>query len=160
MTPHYRMAAAGDIPRLLEMLDDIVALHQQGRPDIFRPGGCRKYTEDQLRDLLAAPDTPIFVAADEQDQVVGYIFAQIHRYHGHPVYADRDELYIDDFCVLPSLRGQHVGTQLFSRFRDYAVREGFDAIYLNVWEFNESAVRFYESLGMVTRSRHMELRLH
>jgi len=36
---------------------------------------------------------------------------------------------------------------------------GFDRIELNMWEFNEGALRFYESVGFKTYRRYMEFEL-
>mgnify|MGYP002516362319 CR=1 FL=1 len=40
--------------------------------------------------------------------------------------------------------------------RDFAREKGFHRIELNMWEFNEGALRFYESLGFRTYRRYME----
>ena len=158
MQLHFRPARPDDAGEILSLLADIGALHHNGRPDIFKPD-IRKYSAEDLTVILQNPDSPILVAADENDKTVGYIFAQLRRIKDHPLFVDRCELDIDDFCVRDGLRGQHVGTRLFDYCKQYAAQNGVDIIYLNVWEFNQSAAAFYERLGMTTRSRYMELRL-
>ena len=37
-----------------------------------------------------------------------------------------------------------------------AKEKGYDRIELNMWEFNESALRFYESVGFKTYRRYLE----
>ena len=41
----------------------------------------------------------------------------------------------------------------------YAKNEGFDRIELNMWEFNQGALAFYESIGFTTYRRFMEIKL-
>lgn len=67
--------------------------------------------------------------------------------------------YIDDFCVKSIYQKKGIGRLLFNHVVDYAKTEGASSIQLTVWEFNENAIKFYESLGMSTRNRRMELNL-
>ena len=39
------------------------------------------------------------------------------------------------------------------------VIKGFDRVELNMWEFNSSALEFYEAMGFRTYRRYMELKL-
>lgn len=48
---------------------------------------------------------------------------------------------------------------LFTHIVDYAKSNEASSIQLNVWDFNENAIKFYESLGMSTRNRRMELNI-
>ena len=154
-----RKAEEKDFPKIMELLEGIAALHHSGRPDLFREGRFSKYTAGQLPAVIANPDTPVFVAADENDAVAGYVFCTVKRTHEHPVFRDFTALYIDDFCVDPCRRRQGVGHLMMDAVKAYAKAERFHHIDLNVWEFNESAIRFYESCGMTTQRRYMEILL-
>ena len=46
-----RKAKEKDIPRILELLEQVLQIHADIRPDIFIPG-TTKYTIDELRELL------------------------------------------------------------------------------------------------------------
>ena len=46
-----RKAEEKDIPRILELLGQVLQIHADIRPDIFIPG-TTKYTIDELRELL------------------------------------------------------------------------------------------------------------
>ena len=71
ITMTIRQAEMADIPRLLELLLQVHAVHSEGRPDIFRRGG-RKYEKEDLAVILASPETPVFVAEEEESGVLGY----------------------------------------------------------------------------------------
>ena len=45
-----RFANIGDIPALIALLRQVGQVHQEIRPDIFRPG-CQKYTPEELTGL-------------------------------------------------------------------------------------------------------------
>ena len=48
---------------------------------------------------------------------------------------------------------------MFMFIKADAKLHGFDRIDLNMWEFNENALAFYEAMGMKTYRRYMELKL-
>jgi len=156
MNINIRRAQPKDSGRIIELLVQIAALHHNGRPDVFRPA-CKKYTPEEFADILCNPDKPVFVAVDETDRVVGYCFCIVMRYSNHHVFYDHVTLYIDDLCVDETLRGSGVGKALFAVVKAYATKIGADNIDLNVWEFNTNAIKFYESCGMTTKSRKMEI---
>ena len=68
-----RKAEMRDIPKLTELLSEVLELHAKIRPDIFISGST-KYTEEELCGILANEKTPVFVAADENYAVRGYVF--------------------------------------------------------------------------------------
>ncbi|MBS7361897.1 MAG: GNAT family N-acetyltransferase, partial [Oscillospiraceae bacterium] len=72
MFKEIRTAQPKDCPRLLELLQQICALHSEIRPDLFQ-NGSSKYTVKSLEKLLDDSTRLTFVAVDEQDGVMGYI---------------------------------------------------------------------------------------
>ncbi len=142
-----RTASERDIPALNKLLRQVLDVHQSGRPDLFREGA-KKYTDDQLCELLASADHPIFVA-EEEGRVLGYAFCEHQQEKDSNILTDVRTLYIDDICIDEGERGKHIGKAIYQYVCDYARREGFYRITLNVWSCNPSALRFYEAMGLV-----------
>ncbi|MBR6556010.1 MAG: GNAT family N-acetyltransferase, partial [Clostridia bacterium] len=111
-----------------------------------------------LRVILADDDQPVFCVRDGEN-LLATAYLQIRRVEENSVLRRRLTVYVDDFCVSSESRGLHVGTRLMEHVIAYAREIGADNVLLNVYEFNTAAIRFYESLGMTTESRHMELAL-
>lgn len=151
-----RRAENSDCDKVLLLLENIAQLHHNGRPDLFR-SGAKKYSREELEVIFKDPGKPVFIAADENNNVLGYAFCIIIDYKNHSVFNDYRSLYIDDLCVDESVRGQNIGGRLFEAVKEYAKTNGVYNIDLNVWEFNERAIRFYERCGMKTQRRKMEL---
>ena len=151
-----RRAEITDIPHILRLLVQVCNVHQDIRPDIFKRDGV-KYTESHLMELLADEGRPVWCAV-EDGRFLGYCFCQWVQYRDSSVSTDRRELYIDDLCVDESARGQGVATALFRFVTDTAKASGTDFITLNVWQGN-SALQFYEKMGMKPRKTTLELRL-
>ena len=149
-----RFAAAQDVLGILELLRQVGHVHYEGRPDIFRDNA-QKYGASQVLALLNSSKTPIFVAVEEE-KVLGYCFCKVKAYENESVVNDHTELYIDDLCVDENHRGQHIGTALYNEVLRYAKMRGCHNITLNVWCFNERAMKFYESLGMKPQRMFME----
>ena len=158
MLKAIRTAQPKDCPRLLELLQQICALHSEIRPDLFQ-NGSSKYTVKSLEKLLDDSTRLTFVAVDEQDSVMGYIFCILIDHTLDSARCSNKELYIDDLCVDASVRGKGVAKALFDRAKAYGEELGCDALTLNVWEGNDRARHFYEKCGLTPRKTYMELSL-
>ena len=137
------------------LLRQVLEVHHNGRPDIFK-SGAKKYTDAELDSILRDDSRPIFVAVDRQSSVLGYAFCIFQQHENNNILTDIKTLYIDDLCVDESLRGQHIGRALYDFVVDFAKKSGCYNLTLNVWSCNESALRFYERLGLVPQKIGME----
>lgn len=151
---HIRFATEGDIPGMIDLLQQVGEVHHQIRPDLFR-GGAQKYDENALKALLCDGKRPILIA-DDQGAVAGYCFCILQITENNPVLCDRKVLYIDDLCVEETLRGTGIAKLLYHRALDYARELGCDAVTLNVWSGNP-AQGFYERMGMKPQKVGMEV---
>ena len=69
---------------------------------------------------------------------------------------DVKTLYIDDLCVDELARGQHIGKILYDYVIEFARKNGFYNVTLNVWADNKNALLFYEKLELKTQKICME----
>ena len=153
---NIRRAAERDIPGLNRLLEQVLMVHHVGRPDLFK-SGAKKYTDEELKEILADDSRPIFVGVDEAEEVMGYVFCIFQQHIGSHILTDIKTLYIDDLCVDENLRGQHIGRQLYDYVVQFAKESGCYNVTLNVWSCNESALRFYEKCGLKPQKVGMEV---
>lgn len=151
-----RRAEISDIPGIDRLLEQVCMVHHIGRPDLFQGNHNRKYTDDQLSDMMTDDDRPIFVSVDEAQNVLGYAFCIMQQHPDDNVLTDIKTLYIDDLCVDENLRGQHIGHSLYEYVLRYAKEQGCYNVTLNVWTCNEPAMRFYEKCGLKPQKIGME----
>ena len=149
-----RFAKEKDIPQIMDLLSQVDLVHHNGRPDIFKIG--TKYSADELKVMLKDKTRPILVCTDENDSVMGYCFCVFEQHVNNSVLTDIKTLYIDDLCVDEKLRGKHIGKQLYDAALKLAKENGCYNLTLNVWSCNQSAMRFYESLGLKPQKIGME----
>lgn len=150
-----RFAIEKDIPKLEDLLKQVCLVHHNGRPDIFKIG--TKYSAEELKKLINDIQRPILVSVDQNDSVLGYCFCIFQQHKENSVLTDIKTLYIDDLCVEESLRGRHIGKELYQAAIKLARENGCYNLTLNVWSCNPSAMKFYETQGLVPQKIGMEL---
>ena len=79
------------------------------------------------------------IVATQRDRIVGYV---------NPV-VDQKEAWVGGLGVIPSHRGQGVGTKLMEAAEEAVRRRGVDEMILEVIEGNSSATRLYTTMGYV-----------
>ena len=150
-----RRARECDMKDISRLLVQVNMVHHQGRPDLFRAGK-KKYTDEQLRELIHDDSRPIFVAVDDQERVLGYAFCIFQQHLDDNILTDIRTLYIDDLCVDETIRGQHIGKSLYEAVLAFARESGCYNVTLNVWTLNEGAMKFYEKCGLKPQKVGME----
>ena len=150
-----RRAENGDLAGLNKLLQQVLMVHHNGRPDLFKPNA-KKYTDEEISRIIANDETPIFVAVDEENEVLGYAFCVFKQFLNNEIMTDIKTLYIDDLCVDEEKRGMHIGKKLYEYVIDYARESGCYNVTLNVWSCNENAMKFYEKCGLVPQKVGME----
>lgn len=149
-----RRAKERDIPTINKLLYEVLKVHSDVRPDLFKVG-TKKYTDEELKKILADDQTPVFVA-EKDGSVVGYAFCVHQQYINNNNMTDIKTLYIDDLCVDEAVRGAYVGKALYEYVIHYAKEQGCYNVTLNVWADNKNAVKFYEKIGLKVQKIGME----
>ena len=86
------------------LLVEVNNLHQKLRPDIFIENAV-KYDEKKFDEIISNDSTPVFVAVDDEGNVLGHLFCSVRDYVQVKVYKDFKSLFIDDLCVEEGARG-------------------------------------------------------
>lgn len=151
-----RLAKKEELERVNEIRKMVNDIHVLGRSDIFRAG----FTEElknYIYDIWNAENKDIIVA--ERDGVLcGFACVQYVDKPENPFMNARRFYAVEEFGVDEKFRRQGVGTEIINFIRQDAKRRGLDKVELNMWEFNKSALAFYEAVGFKTFRRDMELR--
>ena len=74
-----REATIQDLASLNHLLFQVNNVHADGRPDLFQHGS-KKYTDEQLIQVIQDDTRPIFVYEDHLHQILGYVFC-IEQHH-------------------------------------------------------------------------------
>jgi GNAT superfamily N-acetyltransferase len=68
-------------------------------------------------------------------------------FHNYSTFLGRPGLYLEDLFVVPEWRGRGVGRALLTHLARIAVDRGCGRMEWSVLKWNETAIRFYRSLG-------------
>ncbi len=150
-----RRAKVTDMKGINHLLEQVLMVHHNGRPDLFK-AGAKKYTDEELRVIIQDDKRPVFVAVDEAQRVLGYAFCVFQQYLNNNILTDIKTLYIDDLFVDEGLRGQHIGRSLYEYVLKFAKEQECYNVTLNVWACNESAMKFYQRCGLIPQKVGME----
>ena len=149
-----RRADITDLKGINKLLSQVLEVHHNARPDIFKTGA-KKYTDSELEKIILDETKPIFVAT-EGDEVIGYAFCVIIRHTNHNIFTDIKTLYIDDLCVDENMRGRNIGKALYEYVLDFARQIDCYNVTLNVWSDNKGALAFYEKMELKSQKVTME----
>lgn len=152
-----RKAELSDLAQICELVKEVHSLHVSNRPDIYEDVD-DPFTEERFRNMLEDLKTEAFLAFSG-DELTAYAFVKYIPTPKIDLLKQYLVCYIDDFCVKSSYHRKGVGKKLFEYIKHRAVEKGAATLDLTVWEFNSNAIKFYESLGMKTKNRRLELKL-
>ncbi len=98
---------------------------------------------DLLRDGFGPEPKYRCIIAEWSGKPAGFAFF----FYNYSTWRGRPGLYLEDLFVLPELRGHGIGKALLQELAKIAVNEHCYGIRWMVLEWNEPALKFYESLG-------------
>jgi GNAT superfamily N-acetyltransferase len=134
--PVVRPAASADIPTLIRFIHELA--------EFERSPGSVAIDDDQLRQALFSEHPTVFAhVATVADQVVGMAIWFLN----FSTWTGRNGIYLEDLYVEPAARAAGVGRALLSELADIARRSGHGRVDWSVLKWNESAIRFYRSIG-------------
>ncbi|WP_026675252.1 GNAT family N-acetyltransferase [Alkalihalobacterium bogoriense] len=150
-----RKAEQNDYVLLLPLFKQIHEFHVFVRPDLYKENSTpveQEFFESQLSD----EKQHIFVAAIGND-IVGVVVTKEEEINENSFVNARKVLFIKSLCVAETHRKKGIGKKLTNYVFDYGRRLKVNSIELGVSEENTSAIEFYRSIGMTTKSRKMEI---
>lgn len=94
------------------------------------------------------------IVAEKDGQIVGFAL----YYTNYSTWKGKC-LYLEDFYVLPELRGEGIGSMLFDEVVEIARKRGVKRMDWQVLEWNEPAINFYKKKDAVLDPEWMNGRL-
>ena len=144
-----------ELERINVLRKQVNDLHVEGKPDVFKPG-FNEELQNYVYYIFKDPEQKI-VVADKDGEICG--FAILHHIYKpeNPFMKVRDFLDIDEFCVDEKHRREGIATDMVEFIKNFAIDQGYHRLELNMWEFNQDALAFYEAAGFETFRRYMEM---
>ena len=159
MTISVRQATTNDYNTLCELFDEIDALHRDNLPHLFQKPSGSVREQEYYSGLIADENVGLFVA-EADGKLVGFVHAIVRDTPAFPVFVPRRYAIVDGIVVKSEFQNRGTGRILMDKMQEWAIAKGAASIELNVYEFNETAISFYERLGYQTFSRRMSKELN
>ena len=148
MTLDVRMAVPGDASRLAELAREtfIAAFSEYNTPANMSAYVDAAFNEGQILEELS-DSASTFLWAEQTGIPAGY--AKLHRGSHSEAIAGPRPVELERIYAKSSLIGEGVGKTLLHTAIKIAQAEGFQTLWLGVWEFNTRAIEFYHRQGFV-----------
>ena len=131
-----RPATAADVPLILSFIKALAEYERLADHVVA--------TEASVHESLFGPNP-------SAEAVIGYVDGEPAGFavwfHNYSTFLSRRGLYLEDLFVLPDRRGRGVGRALLRHLAGIAVARGCGRMEWAVLDWNETAIRFYRSLG-------------
>ena len=102
-------------------------------------------TQSRLEAELADLRSTFFLMESPDGTPIGY--AKLYRHAPPRRMKNRNAIEIQRIYLLQSQIGQGQGRTLITHCIDWAKAQGYQAVWLGVWERNERALAFYRKMG-------------
>lgn len=126
------------------LMQQLHKIHVNGRPDLYVEME-HPYSKEELTEKIYNKEV-IALAAEEEDRIVGLCIVVIKHRSGM---VNMKTAYVDDLVVDQSYQRRGIAKSLFQKAEERAKALGAERMDLTVWSFNENALKFYQSIGMV-----------
>ena len=143
-----RTAVAGDSELILRFITELAIYENAGDAVIA--------SEKDIRTTLFAADTTTHALVCEIDgRPAGYAV----YFFNYSTWLGKNGLYLEDLYVSPEQRGLGAGKALLKRLAQIALSSNCGRLDWSVLDWNEPAIRFYESIGARPQSEWVPYRL-
>jgi GNAT superfamily N-acetyltransferase len=131
-----RPATQADVPLVLRFIRELADFERLLHEVVA--------TEERLRETLfgARPAAEV-VIAEEDGEPLGFALF----FHNYSTFLAQPGIYLEDLYVRPEARGRGTGRALLAHLARLARERGCGRLEWWVLDWNESALRFYRSLG-------------
>ena len=150
-----RPATLNDLEQINVIRKQVNDLHVNGEPEIFK-SGFPLDMQDYAKTFIDSDTKQLFVA-ENNGFICAFAMAEIvikpeTPYTFKQKYVDIKELGTDEKC-----QGKGYGKQLINAVKEYAKQHNIKRVQLNVWTFNEGALKFYDKTGFNTYRKYLRL---
>lgn len=143
-----RPASRADVPLILSLIRELAAYERE-------PDAVTATEADLLRDGFGEAPRFHVLLAEWSGEPAGFAF----YFYAYSTWRGRPTLYLEDLFVRPAFRKRRIGLSLMRELARRAAAEGCHRFDWAVLDWNEPAIRFYQSLGAHIMERWRVVRL-
>jgi len=133
---NIRTATEEDVPLILRFIRELAEYERLAHQVVA--------TEEAVRaSLFGNPRFAEVLIGEEDGEAFGFALF----FHNYSTFLARPGVYLEDLYVRPELRGRGYGRALLAALAEIALERNCGRVEWAVLNWNEPAIRFYQSLG-------------
>ncbi|WP_428242874.1 N-acetyltransferase family protein [Gynuella sp.] len=143
-----RKAVISDSGQLLQFIKEL-ACYENAEQEVIA-------TVEDIKRSIFGPDSTVEALLCEQDgKAIGFAV----YFFNYSTWLGKNGLYLEDLYISPEYRHLGAGKQLLKYLAKQAVAGGCERFEWSVLDWNEPAIRFYESIGAKAKEEWLGYRL-
>jgi ribosomal protein S18 acetylase RimI-like enzyme len=150
---NYRIANLADLPAICALGSEVNLFHHVALPDVFAQPNEPERDVEIWRKVVDGEQSVAFVA-ERSSTLIGFVTAELVDETltlFHPARFCR----VGTLGVVLAERGRGIGSALMAALEQWAISHSASGAHLNVWKFNEAAIRLYVELGYEAKAQFM-----
>lgn len=142
-----KKARIDDMQQIIELITELAEYENlkdevKIDPEIFK----KHVFEREFANVLVAKD---------DENIVGYAL----YFYSFSTFLGRGGIYLEDIYVKPEFRGRGIGLKFIKTLAKICDDEGFGRLEWECLDWNESSIKFYESLGAKRQNGWIKFRM-
>ena len=133
---NIRPAAANDAETIMQFIIDLAVYEKE-------PEAVKTNTVEISERLFCDSPKAFCLIAELEDKPVGIAI----YFYNFSTWLGKHGIYLEDLFVAPAARGEGVGKPLLKELANIAVKEQYGRVEWSVLDWNEPAIKFYQSMG-------------
>ena len=138
-----RLAKREDMKAINAIRKEVFDLHVNALPHIFKVVWDEDKEIEFLKTVLS-DENVLFYLYVKDKKIIGYAHVEKREKFDRGAKESRRWCHLSDFGVTKSERAKGIGGEFLKAIEKELKSQSFSKLELNVWEFNQSAMKFYE----------------
>ena len=151
-----RAAEDADVPSLVRLFIEFHEFHVRGVPDRLRVP--ERYDEEELSSIVRSTingESSSILVLEDRGHIRGLAEIYVKDDEAGSLVAGRRYGYLQSLLVADDHRRRGWGSALLHEAEEWARQQGAEEVRLDIWEFGEGPLGFYEESGYRTLRREM-----
>jgi ribosomal protein S18 acetylase RimI-like enzyme len=155
---NIRNACIEDFDQINDLFWESDLFHYNKEPYIYEKTDEGHRSKNYIESLINTEDN-VFIVMEIDSKIIGFLYAYEEIKGKLLIHKKRRYMVLDNIVIKENYQNKGYGNKLINYFIEYSKKKKYNDIILNVYSFNEKAIKMYEKLGFTELMKNMILKL-